>query len=105
FESKYFNLDIKNIKGIRLGIQVLKWQALLGGLSLMIFYWQLTGRNIIYMLKGTLIIGVFSLYFFWYLNKFIIVEYQDENNILKKAYFSDGGFRGYRGLFGGTKKM
>jgi hypothetical protein len=34
--------------------------------------------------------------------KWVMVEYQDESNQIRKAYFADGSLLGWGGIFGGT---
>ncbi|HVS91340.1 MAG TPA: hypothetical protein VHE59_04860 [Mucilaginibacter sp.] len=40
-----------------------------------------------------------------FINKWVKIEYQDQQGDLMQAYFADGNNRGWSGIFGGTKKL
>jgi len=40
-----------------------------------------------------------------FVNNWVQIEYQTENDEIKTAFFADGGMIGWSGIFGGTKKL
>ncbi len=105
FNGKKSNIQIKNIKNILIKRQKVNWGIYFIIDVLFVFYVCLFFPKII--LGGLLILLIGNIFGLSVAlaTKWILIEYLDQNNNLKKVYFADGSMFGWSGVFGGTKKI
>ncbi len=103
--AKEHRINLKNITAIYLGLQKHFWiRNFQIFFSIIIFLYTVYNFSELYFIciPALFHIGVFSLL---YINKWIVIEYIDERNTKHKAYFADGAYMGWRGLFGSNKRI
>lgn len=110
FGGQKLRFRISNINRISIVRQQLPWPSYLLVNILLIIY-LLIFRGIfatqippVYWILLLLVSNVFGIAV-GYSTKWIKIEYTDEQNMPRSAYFADGSSRGWGGIFGGTEKL
>ncbi len=110
FEGRRLRFRISNINRTSIARQQLPWLSYLLVNILLIIY-LLIFRGVFaaqippaYWILLLLVSNVFGIVV-GYSTKWMKIEYTDEQNMPRSAYFADGSSRGWGGIFGGTEKL
>ena len=106
--GNYIQIEKSNIKNILITKQKINWitYAIIN-ISLILWFFFVY----VFSVKSTLTFVVILLVlngFGLLINtstKWILIEFNDQNGNLKKAYFANGSLLGWSGIFGGTQKL
>lgn len=105
FKGRKNNIQINNIRSVSIVKQKINWGVYLIVNILAIFYIYLFFLKLILGALIVLLLANIEGLLIGSNTKWILVEYLDQSNKPKKAYFADGSMFGWSGIFGGTKEI
>jgi hypothetical protein len=108
FKGRKLSFQISNIKQISIARQQVPWVSLLITSIIVLIGFGVIVRDrlgALFLLLPIILLGNAFAFVVSYSTKWVRIEYIDAENKTCSAFFADGSFFGWRGLFGGTEKL